>query len=108
MLSNGGNQQNDSVSNALKKLEIAIGELDQATDPVIENQQREGEVDSQVQRLAEDRATLARQLDTAQARADSLKDVNEQVSRRLVDVMERLRHMSEPSSGNPQTDEPTI
>ena len=83
-----------NVNNAIRKLEIAIEELNKSTGAVIENQRSEEEVDGQIQRLADDRAELARQLDTTQARADSLKEVNEQVSRRLVDVMEKIRYMN--------------
>lgn len=85
---------NDTLNDTLGELEIALGELDKITGLLVEKQKNEGEVEEQIQRLAEDRTELARQLDTANARANSLKEVNEQVSRRLVDVMEKIRYIN--------------
>lgn len=49
------------------------------------------DADAEVQRMNVDRARLAQELDTAEARAERLSEVNREVSRRLVAAMETIR-----------------
>jgi Domain of unknown function (DUF4164) len=44
-----------------------------------------------VQRMNVDRARLAQELDSAEAKSERLADVNREVSRRLVSAMETIR-----------------
>lgn len=91
--------EQNPIMKSLEILEKALGELDKATQFLVENQKNqkdeENGTDAQIQRLAEDRANLARELDNANARAENLKQVNEQVSRKLVDVMEKIKYINE-------------
>ncbi|KZL20832.1 hypothetical protein PsAD2_01321 [Pseudovibrio axinellae] len=48
-------------------------------------------LESDVQRIGEDRTQLAAKLDQAEARGARLEDVNKDVSRRLVAAMESIR-----------------
>lgn len=52
-------------------------------------------------RLERDRAALAARLDASEARAERLREANQEVAGRLVKVMERVRRMSVPDG--PQT-----
>ena len=47
-------------------------------------------------RLERDRAALAAKLDASEARAERLREANQEVAGRLVKVMERVRRMSVP------------
>lgn len=69
------------LNDALDGLDVAIGESTATA----------GNVDAQVQRMADDRARLAQELDATEARAQALRDVNADVSKRLVSAMEMVR-----------------
>jgi len=47
--------------------------------------------DEEVQRMADDRAKLARELDSARSHSEKLKETNSEVSKRLVGAMEMVR-----------------
>ena len=72
-------------------LTSALDRLDGAVDRHIEANATGRNPDEQVQRMAEDRSRLARELDEAVAKSKTLSSVNGEVSRRLVDVMETVR-----------------
>ena len=80
-----------STAGALLRLNKALDSLEQAVDVSIETRGKELNTDEQIQRMTEDRAKLARQLDEAEAKVVGLKDVNNEVSRRLVGAMEMVR-----------------
>ncbi len=82
------------LSDALDALEASADQQDGANDP--------GE---EMQRMSEDRAKLARDLDAEKARGDRLAEVNSEVSKRLVGVMETVRHVLDDDSSGRTVDE---
>lgn len=92
-------QENDTqqvpLEVAMENLAQALAELDKASTAIIDKQQSTQDKQQEIQQLAEDRSDLARQLDNAKARGDNLKQINEQVSTRIVAVMEKLRHIKD-------------
>ncbi len=83
------------MAGALVRLNKALDSLEQAVDTSIEARGKELNTDEQIQRMTEDRAKLARNLDDAEAKIVSLKDANSEVSRRLVGAMEMVRGVVE-------------
>lgn len=81
----------DELVSALAKLNTALAGLDNAVDTAIESRSKVRSGDEEVQRMADDRARLARELDGAEAKASRLADTNSEVSRRLVGAMEMVR-----------------
>ena len=49
------------------------------------------DAEAEIQRMTADRGRLARELDTALARGQRLERANREVSKRLVDAVERVR-----------------
>ena len=86
----------------------AIARLSGALDDLEEIANKHGapkDAGEEMQRMSEDRAKLARGLDGEKARGDRLAQVNSEVSRRLVGVMETVRHvLDDDSSAKPQND----
>jgi len=83
------------LAESLARLNLALDGLDKS---VADNKKRntaDMSTDEQVQRMADDRAKLARDLDAAEERAGVLKNVNSEVSRRLVNAMEMVRGVLE-------------
>ena len=80
-----------SLAAALTRLNQALDGLDKTVEATIEERSKTHNADQQVQRMSDDRAKIARELDSAEARANRLKDVNCEVSRRLVSAMEMVR-----------------
>lgn len=83
--------KNDRLTNAIKALEAALGGLESAVDARLEKMQDREDLENEVRLVHEDRASLARELDQAQFRANRLEEVNREVSRRLVTSMETIR-----------------
>ncbi|MEM1318575.1 MAG: DUF4164 domain-containing protein, partial [Pseudomonadota bacterium] len=81
----------DPLAAALAGLTSALDRLDSAVNRHIDASAAGRSPDEHVQRMAEDRARLARELDEAVAKSQTLSSVNSEVSRRLVDVMETVR-----------------
>ncbi|MCK5931103.1 MAG: DUF4164 family protein [Fulvimarina manganoxydans] len=54
------------------------------------------DAEAEIQRMTADRGRLARELDTALARGQRLERANREVSKRLVDAMERVRQVLAP------------
>jgi DNA repair exonuclease SbcCD ATPase subunit len=65
--------------------------LEDAVDRQLEVRENYRDAEEEVQRMNADRSKLAGELDTAEARAERLEDVNKEVSRRLVTAMETIR-----------------
>ena len=82
---------NTSMTGALDRLNKALDALEGAVDASVEARGRELNTDEQIQRMTEDRAKHARSLDDAEANVVMLRDVNSEVSRRLVGAMEMVR-----------------
>lgn len=90
----GGSEEkseNLALSEALARLNSALDGLDSAASAAIEARNISLNANEQVQRMAEDRSKLARDLDSSEVRAKLLKDVNNEVSRRIVGAMETVR-----------------
>ncbi len=73
------------------RLDAAVEALDAAVSGRLENDHDYQEADAEAQRLNADRARLAQELDSSEARAERLEDANKEVSRRLVTAMETIR-----------------
>jgi len=81
----------DPLTEALSRLNSALESLDSAVDESIKSRNKVHNTDEQVQRMADDRAKLAKELDASQARSERLAQTNSEVSRRLVGAMEMVR-----------------
>ena len=76
---------------ALARLNKALDSLDNAVDASIESGSGNRSASEEVQRMSEDRAKLAQELDSSENRANRLEETNREVSRRLVAAMETVR-----------------
>jgi len=76
---------------ALARLNDALDSLEKEADRALEASGTVHTADEEVQRMAEDRAKLARELDNAQSHTEKLKETNSEVSKRLVGAMEMVR-----------------
>lgn len=79
------------LAQALARLNDALDLLDRRVDETLERQPASLAKDEEVQRLAQDRAKLAAQVDSEKARGDRLAQINGEVSRRLVGAMETVK-----------------
>ncbi len=90
-------RQGDPLVAALARLNGALDGLSKAVGAASERNANARNADESVQLLSEDRAALARKLDSTEARARKLADTNSEVSRRLVGAMETVRGVLETS-----------
>ena len=79
------------VDGALKAFATAMSDLDKAVDAHMERNQTVANATEEIQRLAQNSAKLAKNLDEAETRANRLSETNGEVSRRLVGAMEMVR-----------------
>ena len=84
-----------SLSRALDGLVAALDTLERAVEAAAEDGERNASSREEVQRLNMDRASLANELDAAEARVTRLNESNREVSRRLVAAMETIRTVIE-------------
>src|SRR5690606_28010732 len=80
-----------TLKQAIARLAAAVGTLEAAVEQQAERNRELLESEEEIQRLGNDRARLADELDKSEARAGRLKDANAEVSRRLVAAMETIR-----------------
>ncbi|MEO4000873.1 DUF4164 domain-containing protein [Mesorhizobium sp. CAU 1732] len=80
-----------TLKEVIHRLGKAIETLEDAAAARLEREQDYGEAEAEVQRMNADRARLAQELDSSEARADRLEEANKEVSRRLVAAMETIR-----------------
>lgn len=80
-----------TLSEVLDRLDKAVSSLEDVIDRQIEVRENYRDAEEEVQRMNADRGRLAGELDTSEARAERLEDVNKEVSRRLVTAMETIR-----------------
>lgn len=78
---------------AIARLEAALSRLEAAAALKTDAGGLVGALRDDCARLERDRAELAGRLDAAEGRAMRLREVNQEVAQRLVDVMERVRRM---------------
>ncbi len=81
----------DPLVTALARLNRSLDTLSAAISDASERASKARNADEASQLMSEDRATLARQLDSTEARSRKLAEVNKEVSRRLVGAMETVR-----------------
>ncbi|MCQ0988955.1 DUF4164 family protein [Jiella marina] len=84
-------QSEDPFDAARARLRTALQRLEAAVDARLQRPEDPVDVAEEVQRQTADRGRLARELDAALARGERLEQANREVSRRLVDAMERVR-----------------
>lgn len=84
-------QSTADLTAALARLNGALDGLESAVQTSAKTRADGGNKDADMQRMAMDRAKLARDLDAATAKAQRLDDITSDVSRRIVGVMERVR-----------------
>ncbi len=84
-------QAQSSFTDALARLNTALDSLDGAVESALDSRNKVRSSDEEIQRMADDRAKLAGELDNTEARAKRLSDTNSEVSRRLVNAMEIVR-----------------
>jgi len=81
----------DSLAAAAGRFDMALTRLDQSLQDLTNRLQRTKRIEVDTQRLVQERARLATELDKTSARAKRLDDSAHDVSRRLVDAMETVR-----------------
>ncbi|MDD9911281.1 MAG: DUF4164 domain-containing protein [Ahrensia sp.] len=94
-------EEKSSSSGYKSPIASAIARINQALDGLeaaAENQPQPMQPGEELQRMSADRARLARELDAQKARSDRLSEVNSEVSKRLVGVMETVRHVLDDDS----------
>jgi hypothetical protein len=80
-----------TLKEVIGRLGRAIEALEAAVAARLEHEQDYSEAEAEVQRMNADRARLAAELDSSEARAERLEEANKEVSRRLVTAMETIR-----------------
>jgi predicted nucleic acid-binding Zn-ribbon protein len=88
-----------SVEASLARLDQAIGRLEVSVARRIDVDRSLGALETELQRLGDDRSKLALDLDTSAARSARLEEANREVSRRLVAAMESIRAVLERHGG---------
>jgi hypothetical protein len=88
-----------SVEASLARLDQAIGRLEVSVARRIDADRSLGALETELQRLGDDRSKLALDLDTSAARSARLEEANREVSRRLVAAMESIRAVLERHGG---------
>ncbi len=87
------------IDTAIKRLQAALGHLEDAVDRRVEEDRRHGDLEAELHRIGGDRSRLAQTLDAAEARSARLEEANRDVSRRLVAAMESTRSVIERHGG---------
>jgi len=81
----------DGLAAATARFDAAMARLDQSLQDLTGRMQRMKRIEVDTQRLVQERARLATELDKTSARAKRLDDSAHDVSRRLVEAMETVR-----------------
>lgn len=82
---------------ALRRLESAVGVLEAASTRVLDTRRTGAEREAELALLEDDRARLADELDTSNARTARLESTNREVARRLDRAIETIRDVLEKS-----------
>ncbi|CAM5777344.1 hypothetical protein LMIY3S_05989 [Labrys miyagiensis] len=85
-----------SVDTALHRLNTALAQLEEVAEHRAELDRTIAGHRIEVQALSEDRSRLAVELDASYARFSNLETANRDVSRRLDQAMDSIRHVLEP------------
>jgi hypothetical protein len=87
------------IDAAMKRLQAALGHLEDSVERHVEDDRRHGDVEAELQRIGGDRSRLAQLLDAEKARSARLEEANRDASRRLVGAMESIRSVIERHGG---------
>ena len=87
----GSESQISSLSDVLQRLDKAVDALGTVVEHRFERDLDHADAEEEVQRLNEDRARLAQELDESESRSERVTEANNEVSRRLVVAMETIR-----------------
>lgn len=86
-------ESGSDLAAALARLNKALESLDNAVEANLDSDRSPASAGEEMQRMSEDRAKLARDLDSSEDRANRLEETNREVSRRLVAAMETVRNV---------------
>lgn len=85
-----------SVDTAYQRLNTALAQLEEVAEHRAELDRTIAGHHIEVQALSEDRSRLAMELDASYARFSTMETANRDVSRRLDQAMDSIRHVLEP------------
>jgi predicted nucleic acid-binding Zn-ribbon protein len=88
-----------SLEASMARLDQAIGRLELSVGRRLDVDRSLVTLETELQRLGEDRSKLALDLDQSAARSARLEEANREVSRRLVAAMESIRAVLERHGG---------
>jgi len=88
-----------SVETSLARLDQAIGRLEVSVARRLDADRSLGALETELQRLGDDRSKLATDLDNSAAQSARLEEANREVSRRLVTAMGSIRAVLERHGG---------
>jgi predicted nucleic acid-binding Zn-ribbon protein len=88
-----------SLEASMARLDQAIGRLEMSVGRRLDVDRSLVTLETELQRLGEDRSKLALDLDQSAARSARLEEANREVSRRLVAAMESIRAVLERHGG---------
>ena len=87
--------ESNPLIEAFTRLNSSVKKLDETVEKRLGRDSSLIDVEAEVQRMGADRTRLAESLDSVQQRAQQLEHANKEVSRRLVDAMEKIRSVIE-------------
>jgi hypothetical protein len=80
-----------ALGEALRRLESAVGVLEAASARALDSRRTGADRETEIALLADDRARLAEELDSSNARTTRLESTNREVARRLDTAIETIR-----------------
>ena len=82
-----------SIEDALKRLNVALGQLEVSLARRLDAERRRGDLDTELQIMQDDRARLAGELDAALARLDRMEAATQDVGRRVTRAAAAIREV---------------
>jgi hypothetical protein len=79
------------INEMMQRLDAALQSLETALEGRLDQARNSAELEDELHRIGLDRSRLAQSLDSSEARAAGLEEINREVSRRLVAAMESIR-----------------
>ncbi len=83
--------RDSALGAAIRRLEAAVGVLEAASARVLDSRRTGADRETEIALLADDRARLAEELDSSNARTTRLEATNRDVARRLDTAIETIR-----------------
>ena len=87
-----------SIEDALKRLNVALGQLEVSLARRLDAERRRGDLDTELQIMQDDRARLAGELDAALARLDRMEAATQDVGRRVTRAAAAIREVVAPAA----------